>query len=268
MANNPNKFRGARIQPVGAGKMQAQKPAPTSNSKREGALLAELERVKLEGDPLTLRGNSEEPNTIGAPPTSPTIESGAGDRLIFYQDTNPSEPDKVAIGIDTNGEMWFQDNLFAPDNPWVGGAFKWYFGTGLGSQAMRLQENPGQGVALLLVQPLTDSTTWRSTLDVAGSISLGFGEGVYTSSTTLDERAFNVICDATGGAFTLTLPAVADCRGRIYFIKKIDASANAVTIDGNGAQTIDGAATYVINAQYNAVTIVAGSSEWHVISQN
>jgi hypothetical protein len=27
-------------------------------------------------------------------------------------------------------------------------------------------------------------------------------------------------------------------------------------------------ATYVINAQYNAVTIVAGSSEWHIIAQN
>lgn len=63
--------------------------------------------------------------------------------------------------------------------------------------------------------------------------------------------------DATAGVVTVTLPATPSGQ---YTIKKIDASANAVTVSG----TIDGAASYALSSQYDSVT-VAGGTEWHVI---
>ena len=74
-----------------------------------------------------------------------------------------------------------------------------------------------------------------------------------------------VLCNATTAAFTVTLPAVAVFSGRFFTLKKTDASANVVTIDGNGAETIDGAATLALNAQYKSRTLYSDGTAWHVI---
>lgn len=71
-----------------------------------------------------------------------------------------------------------------------------------------------------------------------------------------------VLVDATSGAITITLPLVAPYVGIAYTIKKIDSSANAVTVDGNGAETIDGAATASLAAQWDTVTVVSNGTAW------
>jgi hypothetical protein len=70
-----------------------------------------------------------------------------------------------------------------------------------------------------------------------------------------------VLCNA-GSPFTVNLPAVATCLGREYTFVKTDASANAFTLDGNGSETINGAATLVVNTQWDRVTIIAHTSGW------
>jgi tetrahydrodipicolinate N-succinyltransferase len=74
-----------------------------------------------------------------------------------------------------------------------------------------------------------------------------------------------VTVNAAAGAVTMTLPAVATVSGRVVTVKKIDASGNAVTVDGNGAETIDGAANFPLAAQYDSLTVIAGATEWHII---
>ena len=59
--------------------------------------------------------------------------------------------------------------------------------------------------------------------------------------------------DSTAGAITLTLPITPD-DGQVVIVKKIDASANAVTINGNG-NLIDGSATKTIAAQYGVLRL-------------
>ncbi|HSC14498.1 MAG TPA: hypothetical protein VLI71_05235, partial [Gammaproteobacteria bacterium] len=49
-------------------------------------------------------------------------------------------------------------------------------------------------------------------------------------------------------------------------VKKIDATANAVTIDGDGAETIDGAATQSLPAQWNAKTVQSNGVAWFIIA--
>jgi hypothetical protein len=77
-----------------------------------------------------------------------------------------------------------------------------------------------------------------------------------------------LLCNATGGAFTVTLPVAAAHPGRVFTIKKIDASVNAVTIDGDGAETIDGAATYALTAQWQSVVLQCNGTSWFVLSKN
>jgi hypothetical protein len=74
-----------------------------------------------------------------------------------------------------------------------------------------------------------------------------------------------ILCDASGGAFTITLPAASGVTGLILHVKKTDSSGSAVTIDGNSAETIDGDLTIDLSLQYESVTIVCDGSNWHII---
>lgn len=74
-----------------------------------------------------------------------------------------------------------------------------------------------------------------------------------------------IYVNAVGGNVVVTPPAAATRDGKYYTIKKIDASANTVTIDPNGAETIDGALTLVITTQYTAVKIHCDGSNWWIV---
>jgi len=74
-----------------------------------------------------------------------------------------------------------------------------------------------------------------------------------------------ILCDATTAAFTVTLPAAASSTDLLYVIKKIDSSTNAVTVDGNASETIDGAATVSLASQYDSVMIVCDGTGWYKV---
>lgn len=82
---------------------------------------------------------------------------------------------------------------------------------------------------------------------------------------TLDGTMDLVTGNANSASYTITLPAAASHAGRIYTVKKIDASVNTVTLDGNASETIDGAATYVLGSQWESVTIVSDGTNWLVV---
>jgi hypothetical protein len=86
----------------------------------------------------------------------------------------------------------------------------------------------------------------------------------YTVTTSDLGSVFAVT--ATGGAVTITLPSAATAGdGAIVAVKKIDASANAVTIDTTGGQTIDGSASKSLSTQYGQRTVVSDGANWHAI---
>lgn len=109
--------------------------------------------------------------------------------------------------------------------------------------------------------------TWN-----AGGATLGgpLNVKVVTQSATadVDDTASVVLANTGVGGITLTLPAVSGRTGRVYIFKKINADATALTLDGNGAETIDGAATFAAcDAQYDTVTVVCDGDEWHIVSK-
>ena len=86
----------------------------------------------------------------------------------------------------------------------------------------------------------------------------------YTLTLANDHAA---LCDATGGAFAVTLPVAATASGIEYVIKKIDAGANAVTLTGNGAETIDGSNTYALTTQWQFVRVQSNGTSWFVVGK-
>ena len=85
-----------------------------------------------------------------------------------------------------------------------------------------------------------------------------------TPYTLLSEDGY-IRANAVGGAMTINLPT-AYGNGRMITIKKIDSSANAVTIDGSGSETIDDATTLVLLNQYDAVMLIdAATGKWDIV---
>ena len=85
--------------------------------------------------------------------------------------------------------------------------------------------------------------------------------GAYTATTGDDV----ILCDSSGGIFTITLYTAVGNDGRTITIKKIDSSANAVTVDGDGTETIDGALTKTLNYQYSAMKLISNGTSWFII---
>ncbi len=82
---------------------------------------------------------------------------------------------------------------------------------------------------------------------------------------TLTDADYTCLVDATGGNRTITLPAAAGASGRIYVMKKIDASANKAILDGDGAETVDGAATMELLLQHESVMVQSDGTEWWIL---
>jgi hypothetical protein len=78
---------------------------------------------------------------------------------------------------------------------------------------------------------------------------------ISTKTTTYAATANDdiVLCDATAGS------------GMVVTVKKTDSSANAITIDANGSETIDGVTTKSLSSQYNSLTVACSGSAWSVI---
>ena len=81
-------------------------------------------------------------------------------------------------------------------------------------------------------------------------------------NTTLNDAHKVVSVDASGGARTITLPTAVGVKGKVYAIKKIDATGNAITVDGNAAETIDGSATISIPLQWSSIIIQSDGANW------
>lgn len=106
-----------------------------------------------------------------------------------------------------------------------------------------------------------------SAISVIGNASLIENENVRESAVdfTLDEYTRTVIGDASGGNRTFTLPTAASAKWRKYVIKKKDATVNTITIDADGAETIDGALTFVLTVQYQAIEIQSDGTQWWIV---
>lgn len=149
----------------------------------------------------------------------------------------------------------------------------------------------GQAVWGTINGTLTDQTDLQTALDTKAASSTvnnhlsnynnphavtakqvgAYSQAIVTKTTdytaTLDDQV--IVCDASSGAVTITLPTAASAlssgRGHVYCIFKKDSTSNDVIIDANGSETIDGELTFNLVAQYESIKVISDGTEWLII---
>jgi len=127
--------------------------------------------------------------------------------------------------------------------------------------------NDWMNIGKLLFGNVNSATS--KTLFVGGGLATPIT--TVTTNTTATIANQTILCDATSGAVTITLPSAASTfdstsgAGVIFDVKKIDSSANncVVTVTG-GATNIDGATTKSWNTQYATFTFQSNGTQFWI----
>lgn len=86
-----------------------------------------------------------------------------------------------------------------------------------------------------------------------------------TADATVTVNDGLLLVNATSGNVTITLYTAGSNDGAVVTVKRTDGSTNTVTVDGNGAETIDGRLTWLLPQQYASLTIVSDGTNWLVV---
>ncbi len=84
------------------------------------------------------------------------------------------------------------------------------------------------------------------------------------SNFTSDARSVLILIDCTAGARSYSLRDIDAIAGTLYYVKKTDATANALTIipESGSTKTVDGAASLVIAAARGHAVIASDGTNW------
>jgi hypothetical protein len=167
--------------------------------------------------------------------------------------TNASN--NTAIGHDAG-----YSNTSGTDNIFIGKSSAGFSATSsnqivIGTTAVGLGSN-----TTIIGNSSTTSAELKGTLKSNGQIL-----ALTTKSANYTLTASDEIITVTAGA-TIMLPSAVGAIGRTYTIKRTGSSD--VIIDGDGSQTIDGAATYALSAQYKYVKVVSDGANWIIVGNN
>lgn len=89
----------------------------------------------------------------------------------------------------------------------------------------------------------------------------------FTATATISTK-YLYPCDATIASYAATLPTAASAgNGGTVAFKKMDATANTITVTRAGSDTIDGVNTKILTTQYEFLALASdGVSAWRVIN--
>lgn len=114
---------------------------------------------------------------------------------------------------------------------------------------------------LVQAQVGVGTNTPKSTLDINGSISNKVN--TITASTLLDISNAVVLCNNTV-PITVTLPSASSIDGRLYTIKRVNTAS--VLISPLAGQTIDGAVSVSLSAQFDQLQVISNGSNWYILN--
>lgn len=181
--------------------------------------------------------------TINLPTTA---AAGAGKILLFMSDGNSLVTTINRAGSDTiEGSTSFSMNV----------NYKWvmFVSDGLGTWHHNTPKQL-EITSAMLATGAAGADKWLLTLG-----------GVQTTGFTISSLTVGYYpCNTTAGSFTIVLPSAASCQGKVFTFENIG-TANVLTIDGSGSQTIDGNLTQGI-LPGGTMTIVSDSSGWRITS--
>ncbi len=190
---------------------------------------------------ITVRAGTASAGTAPLKFTSGTLlsspEAGAvefnNDRLYFTQTTSTTR--KVVAAFDdasgATGDLYYRDSS--------GNFIR--LGVGSNNQVLSV----ASGVP-----------AWRQVI---------FATASKTTNYTITSNDTVIMADATSGNVTITLPTASSTSGYRFYVKRVDGSGNTVSVARSGSDTIDGATSQTLTAQYTSLTLVSDGSNWYII---
>jgi hypothetical protein len=158
----------------------------------------------------------------------------------------------------TNNLMTVQDSA---NNTGTGYVFT--AGTASGSTANPFQVTVGGSQKFYVTSSGSVRSPGFFNAQAGASVSGGLSIQPTTTKTagyTASTGDFSLFCNASGGAFTISLPS-APGTGLLLVFKKIDSSANSCTIAGNG-KNIDGATSLTLSVQNQSLMLQYDGTQW------
>ncbi len=107
----------------------------------------------------------------------------------------------------------------------------------------------------------------NSTLDIRGSLAVSFRS--FTASTAASATDHTLVYIGTV-PISVALPDATTCPGRQYWIKNASPTLPTpnLIILPNGAQTIDGSASWLMDETNEIVRVVSNGTNWNVLNQD
>lgn len=117
-----------------------------------------------------------------------------------------------------------------------------------------------------------DPSSIQRAIEAIQEFSLEQDSNRKSASYTLDPNDDLILVTTGASAITITLPYIDDAQRKPYYVKKIDAGAGAVTVQGSGTEVIDGG-TVSLASQYDVVHVIPERTiqittpirTWHIV---
>jgi hypothetical protein len=152
-----------------------------------------------------------------------------------------------------------------------GGDVKWHIFNSSPDSGLRIYNSDGSKTVFFGEQNSGNvgigTTSPSSRLHVDGSMARAYKS--VTASYTATSSDCIIAVEAPVIPVLVYLPSAVGIAGRVYTIKKTDATPNVVNVSTHPhAQTIDGSSFQSLGSQWEYITVVSNGSNWLVIGKN
>jgi hypothetical protein len=126
----------------------------------------------------------------------------------------------------------------------------------------------GNVVSNVVTITVGDNISWSNATSVVLSWSNSTGNVITWTNTqySVTNNNATILVNHPVAPFNVVLPSANTVVGQQYQIKKIDNSANAVTVSTTSSQTIDGNLTYSLATIYKSVTLQSDGSNYYIFA--
>ena len=115
---------------------------------------------------------------------------------------------------------------------------------------------------------ITTDDNLSSALDIEVDTTFSKAFNVSVKTVTANFSASNeqiILASTSDGAIQVELPNAKANPGRIFTIKKIDDTANNITITSPSSQLIDGSTKATIGTAWASYDLIASGSAWYIV---